>query len=148
MKFPRNARVFRGQFEAAPYAGVFFILVLMLLLNSSLVYRPGLKLDLPEARDVQAIIGPTLIVAVDSSGLCYYENQFIKEEDLRDRLRGDVLRFKSPVTLVIEADRAVGYEVIVRLGKLARESGVKEAMLATRPSVFPLPENSRAQQQP
>jgi hypothetical protein len=33
--------------DAAPFAGVFFLLVIFLLLNSSLVFPPGLKLQLP-----------------------------------------------------------------------------------------------------
>lgn len=140
MRFPRNARVFRGQFEAAPYAGVFFLLVLLLLLSSSLVFQPGLKLDLPQADDVSGVTGPTLMVAIDRGGLLYYENQVIDEPTLLNRLKVDVLRWKTPVTLVIQADQAVEYRVLVRLGQLARESGVKEALLATRPTILPLPE--------
>jgi len=34
MKFPRNARIFRGQLDAAPFAIVFFLLVLFLMLAS------------------------------------------------------------------------------------------------------------------
>jgi hypothetical protein len=40
MKFPRNARIFRGQLDAAPFAIVFSCLLLFLLL-SSLLYTPG-----------------------------------------------------------------------------------------------------------
>ena len=32
MKFPRNAKIFRGQLDATPFAGVFFCLVLFILL--------------------------------------------------------------------------------------------------------------------
>ena len=46
MKFPRNARIFRGQLDAAPYAIVFSCLLLFLLL-SSLVYTPGVSIRLP-----------------------------------------------------------------------------------------------------
>jgi len=34
MKFPRNARIFRGQLDAAPFAAVFFLLVLLLMLGT------------------------------------------------------------------------------------------------------------------
>ena len=48
MKFPRNARIFRGQLDAAPFAIVFFLLVIFLML-SSLVYTPGVHIELPVA---------------------------------------------------------------------------------------------------
>ena len=42
MKFPRNARIFRGQLDAAPFAAVFFLLVIFMMLGS-LVYTPGAR---------------------------------------------------------------------------------------------------------
>ena len=40
MKFPRNARIFRGHLEIAPFASVFFLLVIFVSL-SSLMYTPS-----------------------------------------------------------------------------------------------------------
>lgn len=40
MRFARNARIFRGQLDAAPFAAVFFLLVIFMMLGS-LVYTPG-----------------------------------------------------------------------------------------------------------
>ena len=45
MKFPRNARITRGLQDAAPYASVFFLLVLFVMLGS-LVYTPGVQVPL------------------------------------------------------------------------------------------------------
>jgi hypothetical protein len=46
MRFPRNAKMFRGQMDAAPFAGVFFLLTLFVLL-ASFTYTPGVRLRLP-----------------------------------------------------------------------------------------------------
>jgi len=66
MKFPRNARIFRGQLDAAPFAAVFFLLVIFALLTS-LVYTPGVHVTLPSApaADIAGVDGPTVAVAVD-----------------------------------------------------------------------------------
>jgi len=40
MRFARHARIFRGPLDAAPLAGVAFLLILFLVLTS-LVYTPG-----------------------------------------------------------------------------------------------------------
>ena len=50
MKFPRNARIFRGQLDAAPFVSVFFLLVIFVLLFSlpgSLLHTAGVRVELP-----------------------------------------------------------------------------------------------------
>ena len=49
MKFTRNARMFRWQWDAAPFAGVFFLLLIFLLLGSSFVFTSGVRINLPES---------------------------------------------------------------------------------------------------
>ena len=135
MKFARNAKIFRGQLDAAPFAGVFFLLVIFLVL-ASLVYTPGVRIQLPDATNLPGTDQPTIAVAVDANGRLYFENQLIQETQLKSRLKAAAQKSAEPLTLVVLADRAVKYETLVRLNLLAREAGIKEALLATRPRAF------------
>ena len=54
MRFPHNTKIFRGQLDAAPFVGVFFLLVIFLLFNSGLVFTPGVPIRLPEADGLPA----------------------------------------------------------------------------------------------
>lgn len=45
MRFPRQAKIFRGQLDAAPVAGVVFLLLIFMQLNS-LLYTPGVLVHL------------------------------------------------------------------------------------------------------
>ncbi len=224
MRFPRNAKVFRGQLDAAPVAGVFFLLALMLLLHSQIVFTPGVRVDLAalgatnrwptlqadldgklsylgdsisfesltnrwqeEAKkgEVPTVVqmftepgtpdallekirlgakevGVTLmgnasridlpiynglpgttngivVVAVNLSGQLFFENQLILEQPLRQRLIEAVQRARTPLSLVLQADREIPYETILHLGSLARQAGLAEILLATRPQVGRLP---------
>ncbi|MGD0260492.1 MAG: biopolymer transporter ExbD [Verrucomicrobiota bacterium] len=140
MKFPRNARIFRGQLDAAPFAAVFFLLVIFMMLGS-LVYTPGarLELQLPRADGLPGTDKPTVSVAVDADGRLYYENQWIEENDLRGRLREAAKKSPEPLTLVIQADKSVSYETCLRLALLARDAGISEALLATLPRAYAAP---------
>ena len=133
MRFPRSTKVFRGQLEAAPFLGLFFLMVIFLLLKSSFVFTPGVPIQLPEAADLPGAANPTVIVAIDRDGYYYFENQMTDENQLKDRLRGSVGSASGPLTLVIEADKEGKYERVLRLALLARETGIKKAYLATRP---------------
>jgi biopolymer transport protein ExbD len=133
MKFPRNARIFRGRLDVAPFATVFFLLVIFVMLTS-LVYTPGVRLELPTANDLPGTDKPTVAVAIDANGKLYFENQWIEENQLTNRLHKAVLASApEPLTLVVQADKAVTYQRLVHLTLLARDAGIAEALLATLP---------------
>ena len=140
MRFPRNASIFRGQLDTAPFAAVFFLLVIFMMLGS-LVYTPGarLELQLPRADGLPGTDKPSVAVAVDADGRLYYENQWIEENDLRRRLQEVVRKSAEPLTLVVQADKAVSYEMCLRLALLARDAGISEALLATMPRPYAAP---------
>ena len=48
MRLPRNVKVFRGQLDAAPFAGMLFLVLMFLVLQSKLVFTPVIPLRLPE----------------------------------------------------------------------------------------------------
>ena len=145
MRFRRNARMLRGQLDAAPYAAVFFLLVIFVMLGS-LIYTPGarLELQLPQANGLPGTDKTPVYVAIDADGRLYYENQFIEENDLRRQLQAVVKKSAEPLTLVVLPDKAVSYENCLRLAMLAREAGISEATLAT----LPRPYTARSQRSP
>ena len=140
MKFPRNARIARGQLDVAPFAAVFFLLVIFMMLGS-LVYTPGarLQLQLPHADGLAGTDKPTVSVAIDVDGRLYYENQWIDEAKLQVRLREAVRKSAEPLTLVVKADKSVSYETCLRLALLARDAGISEALLAALPRASAAP---------
>jgi len=138
MRYPRNAKIFRGQLDAAPFAGVFFSLLLFILLNSTLVFTPGVLIDLAQAEDLPGIANPSLVVALDAKGRYYFRNREITEHDLRLELRGAVHTAKSnneELVLVALLDQQVDSQAIVRLAELARKSGISQLLQATRPRI-------------
>ena len=139
MRFPHNTKIFRGQLDAAPFVGVFFLLVIFLLFNSGLVFTPGVPIRLPEAAGLPATDNPTAVVAVDADGNFYFENQLCNEARLKERLRIIVDQSREPVTLLVQADKNAKMEVVVRLGVLARSLGVRDMLQAVRPPVVPVP---------
>ena len=139
MRFPRNTKIFRGQLDAAPFAGVFFLLVIFLLLHSAMVFTPGVPIQLPEALNLPGVANPALVVAVDENGQFYFENQVIGQQQLKEKLRSAVSEARQPLTLVVRADKKVHIDELMPLWLLARAAGIKEIVQATRPLVVPSP---------
>ena len=132
MKFPRNIRILRSPFDVAPFAAVFFILVIFLLL-SVLMPTPGLPLQLPMAGDLPGTDKPSVSVAVAADGRLYFENQVVNESQLQRSLVDAAKKSAEPLTMVIHADKAVTFDQLVHLSLLARDAGIQNALLATLP---------------
>ena len=140
MKFPRTAKILRGQFDVAPFAAVVFSLLMFLLLGA-LLPVPGLRMSLqpPTADDLPGVDRPVIAVAVDSQNRLYFENQIVTETVLKTSLAAAVRDASAPLTLVIHADKAVSYDELARLALLARapEIGITNLLLATLPPAQP-----------
>jgi biopolymer transport protein ExbD len=144
MKFPRNTRLLRNPFDVAPFAAVFFLLVIFLMLGAFLP-TPGIPLQLPvvsgvPGKDLPGTDKPTVAMAVDASGRFYFANQLVSEAQLKSNLSDAAKKSREPLTLVIHADKTVTYEQLVRLTLLAREAGIQNALLATLPRIVNTPD--------
>jgi len=138
MKFPRNARLLRSPFDVAPFAAVFFLLAIFLMLEG-LVYTPGVRIEPPLADGLPGTDQPSVAVAVDADGRYYFANQMVSEAQLKNNLRVAAAKSREPLTLVIHADKAVTYDQLVRLTLLARDAGIHNALGATLPRVVDSP---------
>jgi len=206
-----NIRPFHGRLDFAPFVGVLFLMLPMLLFHTSMVFKPGIEVDinLPVSSQRTGVGDPSLAVAVDANGILYFRGQTLRhqvfslpvseaEENLpltellinrvpdldsnivlrsieqgRVRVNGRLARLddqlkagqhvelelpstellrprviqaieeggKTPkeVSLLIQADKAVRHEAIVRLCTLAGEIGVGHVLLASRPPDFSRP---------
>ena len=206
-----NIRPFHGRLDFAPFVGVLFLMLPLLLFHTSMVFKPGIEVDinLPVSSQRTDVGDPSLAVAVDANGILYFRGQTLRdqvfslpvseaEENLpltellinrvpdldsnivlrsieqgRVRVNGRLARLddqlkagqqvelelpstellrprviqaieeggKTPkeVSLLIQADKAVRHEAIVRLCTLAGEIGVGHVLLASRPPDFSRP---------
>jgi biopolymer transport protein ExbD len=136
MKFPRTAKILGSQSDAAPYAAVFFLLVIFLLI-AALLPTPGVgvSLNLPAADNLPGTHKPTVAVAIDAGNRFYFANQMVTAAQLKTNLSNAVSHAPAPLTLVIQADKTVSYDQLLQLTLLARDSGITNALLATLPNV-------------
>jgi biopolymer transport protein ExbD len=134
MKFPRSAKVLGSQSNAAPYAAVFFLLVIFLQIEAFLPV-PGVAVSLqpPAAENLSGLDQPSVAVALDAAGRYYFANQMVTAAQLKVNLSNALAQARSPLTLVIHADRTVTYDQLMQLTLLARDTGITNALLATLP---------------
>jgi len=133
MKFPRTVRPLLGRFDMAPFACVLFLLVMFLMLGS-IIYKPGVRFELPVASELPGTDQPSVTVAMDENGHYYFQNQPVEPAELKSQLDAAAKKSPEPLTLIIHADKSVNYADIMKLTLLAREAGIKDAWGVTQPS--------------
>lgn len=134
MKLPRNAKIFRGQLDVAPFMGVFLLLLIFVMLQQHIVHVPGVRVQLPTGGDLSGIRGPAVAVVVDASGRLYFDNQEVTATELRNRLRTATDRAPEPPTLIVRADQRVSLGTWSDLNQMAREAGIRDVLMAVNPS--------------
>jgi len=138
MKFPRNAKIIRSHFDVAPFAAVFFCIVIFLLIGA-LLPTAGIPLRPPPTDDLPGVDKPFIALAVDANGRLYFENQIVTELQLKTSLTAASKGAREPLTLIIHADRDVTYATLAHLSLLARDAGITNSLLATLPRVDAAP---------
>lgn len=147
MKFHRTVRPLRSQFDMAPFACVFFLLVMFLMLGS-ITYTPGVRIELPVAEVFPGTDQDSVTVAISEHGRYYFQSQLLDLAQLKARLADAVKKSREPLTLVLYADKAVPHEQILQLASLAKELGFKDAWDATQPRIGDVPGEDKLKPRP
>ena len=82
MNHQGNIRPFHGQLDSAPFVGVLFLMLPLLLFNTSMVFKPGIEVnvDLPVSFQRSGVGDPSLAVAVDANGILYFHGDTLRDQ--------------------------------------------------------------------
>lgn len=120
-----------GLIHMAALADVTLLILLFVILQSWVVLKPGLSLELPEAPFEGGAPLDSMVLILSQEGLIFFND----ERTTLDALPGlfaQALRTGSSTTLVLEADRRIAHGTVIRLYALAQDAGFKQILLATR----------------
>ena len=139
MKFPRNAKIFRGQLDVAPFASDFFLLTIFMVFSSLLISSPGVKINLPvlSGEGLSRPSLPKLDIAVTASGKIIFESQEIAPDQLKPRLKASVDRFTNHIpSLVLQADVNADLETLLQICQTAVDVGIEQTVWLGRRQPF------------
>jgi len=135
MKYPRNTRIFRGQLDVAPVACVFFMTALFLFLHSSIVFTPGVRLDLHPNTSTNR---PSLYI--DSEDLFTFAGTRMSRSSFLKHLRADSTKGRAPNTILFQTDPSASTNAINDVRALAAELSIALEAPSTRIELPEIPE--------
>ncbi len=123
-----------AEFNMSSLTDIIFLLLIFFMLTSTLVSPNALNLKLPGSGS-KTVAPATISVSVDADRKFYLKTQQVNPEELRSLIQGEIAKEpdKENVTLVINTDKSVPIEDVVKVMDIAYKLQIK-AILATDPN--------------
>jgi biopolymer transport protein ExbD len=103
----------------------------------SIAFRaPGARMELPEFTGFPGTPNPVVVVSINLNGQIFVQHQVIREDSLQEKLSVIAENNKSPLTLVVQADRDVRLEKVMKVCAVARQAGISDVTIGTLPPPF------------
>lgn len=109
---------------------VLFMLLLFVLVSSSFIENPGIKIDLPGTRNADAVTKTGYTLYVGKDGELHLNEQRVSEQELESALEKALPQIQDE-SLTLNADESVNHGLIVRLMDIAKKSGIKKLIIGT-----------------
>lgn len=130
MRFPVKKRT-RPIIHLTALIDIVFLLLIFFLLTSSFVDQQGVAIIVPEIESEESELLPDIIIQIDQEGIFYFNRKVVEENNLFYLLK-DKLKSASQNKVIIQADRRVEYDKVVRVIDIAKLAGAKDILLATK----------------
>lgn len=124
--------------DLIPMIDVVFQLVVFFMVSSTFVMTPGINLDLPQSTSSEPVVMTRLVVTVGSEDEIYLNRDKYDLQGLHRALQtlGEAGNGSDQVrSVVIEGDKDVSYDLMVRVLDVLRRNGYRGVNLRTREGV-------------
>ncbi|MEA2013254.1 MAG: biopolymer transporter ExbD [Verrucomicrobiota bacterium] len=144
-KYKTNLKIVSGNIDLAALIDVVFLLLIFFLLSSSLVFQPGIPVDLPEIQNKSMRAADKLVITLTKDNYIFFNDKQLSWNNLEKELREEIRKITnrntkcfakktsattSSVTVILSADKNVRYEQIVKVMDLARSLNVGVYLIA------------------
>lgn len=110
---------------------VLFLLLIFLMVSSTFLEQPGIKLDLPEADSAVVVEQKEFILFVDKNKNIFLNDFPVQLDQLQEKLKETLPNMKDGA-LILKADQDVSHGLVVRVMDDIKKSGVKRLVIGTK----------------
>ncbi|MBF0490134.1 MAG: biopolymer transporter ExbD [Candidatus Omnitrophica bacterium] len=130
----RNSKLM-SEINIAPFTDVILVLLIIFMVTTPLIYRSSIKVALPQvSSNEQPLETKDINVTITANGEVYLESQKynlkLDADVFRFKLKNLARTYKDPA-IIINGDKNVKYDYVVRVVDSASKSGIKHLVLAT-----------------
>ena len=112
---------------------VLFLLLIFLMVSSSFLEEPGMKLSLPEAQSAEVGEKKAFTLYITVAGDMFLNDEKVPLDSLEADLEDIVPQLENE-TLTLKADADATHGMVVKAMDAAKLAGVKRLVVATKPA--------------
>jgi biopolymer transport protein ExbD len=131
MQFRTRKRRSRVLINITSLIDVLFLLLIFLMVSSTFLEQPGIKLELPPAETAVVVDQKEFTLFVDKHGKLFLNNLEISMDGLEAKLK-EALPGMKDGSLILKADQDVSHGIVVRIMDSVKKSGVKKLVIGTK----------------
>jgi len=132
MKFRKSSEE-EPNISLAPLIDIVFLLLIFFMVTSHFDIASGVRIELPQVQ--QKIISEEednrINLVIEKTGQIYIKGEMVEMESLQKILE-KMVKEKSSVYLILQADKNVPHGKVVEIMDLAKSSGVHSIIIAAR----------------
>jgi len=130
MEFSRKKKK-RVTINITSLIDVLFLLLIFLMISSTFLDQPGMKLELPQAQSSEALEQKDYILVISKEGHMYLNNTMVDITELEKKLKEALPQMKDQA-LILRADQNVTHGIVVRVMDKAKTCGIKKLIIGTK----------------
>jgi biopolymer transport protein ExbD len=110
---------------------VLFLLLIFLMVSSTFLEQPGIRLELPEAKSAVLLEQKDYILSINREGKMFLNKEAVTSDRLEEKVKAALPQMKDSA-LILKADKDVSHGLVVRVMDIVKRSGVKKLVIGTR----------------
>lgn len=117
MEIKSSLRILKGHYNCIPFINVFFLLLILLMLNSSFVQISAINIELPPLPG-QPVSVEKLVVTIDKDQRYYFNDQVMDLKTIKEQLTNIVSRYQVD-SIILQADKNTPQGAVANILSLA-----------------------------
>jgi biopolymer transport protein TolR len=119
-----------AEINITPFTDVVLVLLIIFMVTTPLILQSGIKVKLPQVQIAEVEENRNISITIDANGVAYVEGKAYALDALEKELVARVTN-RPDSLIVLNADRDVKYDFVVRVLDIARQSGATKYALST-----------------
>ena len=116
------------QVDIAPLMSIIFLLLIFIMLSSSFITQPGIKINLPRVTTSEFIKNNNIELIINGENTIYLSGKIVGMHDLKALFKQAAHKNE---TVLIKSDKSASLGVVAEIWDLARNAGIAYINIAT-----------------
>jgi len=115
--------------DLTPLINCMFLLLIFFMVATTFINPKGLSVDLPGSGSSESRATKDMNIVIEPGGIIQVNGEVTEEVKLAEKIR-QVMKAENSKNVILEADRTVAHEEIVRVVDIARGEGIEGVAFA------------------